>query len=298
VTDLQAPTARGGVLLAPVVPVLVAASLWGTNGVVARGMFNRQVEPLLLIAMRMLLGGLSLWAVVLARGGWSLPPRRMGAVAGYALVFLSVQLTYFKSLQLAGVAVALFLQYTSPLLVAGWEGLRARQWPSPRLALALASATAGSALLVLPRGRLHVSAAGLAWGLASSTSFALLTVVAGSLRRRGVGGAVLVAWGLLLGAIFLSPLLPPWTAVASVQSADWPFFLFSGVLATGVPFALYSSALGRIRGSIAILLAMVEPVLGTALAWAVLGETLLPAQLAGCALVLASVALAAAESRK
>ncbi len=282
---------------APVLRVLVAATLWGVNGVVARSLFNRQVDPTLLVAIRMLLGGVALWALMLARGGWRLEPRRFGAVAGYALILAGVQLSYFKAIQLAGVAVALFLQYTSPLLVAGWEALRARRWPSGRLAVALCAAMGGAALLVLPGGSFRVSRAGLAWGVLSAIAFGAATVVAGALRRRGTSGASLVAWGLLLGALWLAPLLPPWTAVAAVRAADWPYFLFVGVLATAVPFALFASALGHVRGSVAILVAMLEPVLGAALAWAALGEALSLMQMVGGALVLAGVALAAAESR-
>ncbi len=284
-------------LSAPALRVLVAATLWGVNGVVARSLFNRQVDPIHLVAIRMLLGGMALWTLTLTRGGWRIEPRRFGAVAGYSLILVSVQLSYFKAIQLAGVAVALFLQYTAPLLVAAWEALRGRRWPSARLAVALGAATMGSGLLVLPGGSIRISREGLAWGFFSAVGFASATIVAGALRRRGTSGASLVAWGLLLGALWLAPLLAPWTAVAAVRTADWPYFLFVGVLATAVPFALYASALGHVRGSVAILVAMLEPVLGAALAWAVLGEALSPVQILGGALVLAGVALAAAESR-
>ncbi len=69
------------------------------------------------------------------------------------------------------------------------------------------------------------------------------------------------------------------------------------VLATAAPYALYAAALGRLRGSVTILLAMLEPVLGAALAWALLGEALGPLQIAGGALILAAVALAGAAAR-
>ncbi len=282
---------------APVVRVLLAAALWGVNGVVARSLFNRQVDPAHLVAIRMLLGGAALWALMLVRGGWRLAPRRFAAVAGYGLILVSVQLSYFKAIQLAGVAVALFLQYTAPLLVAGWEAMRARRWPPRPVSIALAAATTGSALLVLPGGSLQVPVGGIAWGIISAIGFAAGTVIGGSLRRRGTSGTALVAWGLILGALWLGPIWSPWAAVAAVRAADWPYFLYVAVLATAVPFALFASALGHVRGSVAILVAMLEPVLGAALAWAILGEALAPAQMAGGALILAAVALAAVGAR-
>jgi drug/metabolite transporter (DMT)-like permease len=52
-----------------------------------------------------------------------------------------------------------------------------------------------------------------------------------------------------------------------VPAGDWPFFLFIALFATALPFALYVAAVGRLRGSVAMLLAMLEPVLAAALAW-------------------------------
>ena len=79
----------------------------------------------------------------------------------------------------------------------------------------------------------------------------------------------------------------------AIAPSDWPYFLYVAIMATAVPFTLYASALVSIRGSVATLLAMLEPVLAAALAWVALGETLAPVQLLGGALILAAIALAA-----
>ncbi len=285
-----------GARAAAVGQVLGAAALWGISGVVARALFNRAVEPAHLVQVRMTLGGLALLPLAL-RGGRA-GGRWLRLLPAYAVALAGVQLTYFQAIQAAGVAAAVFLQYTAPLLVAGFESARERRLPPRPVLLALAAAVAGSALLVLPGGGLRIPPAGLAWGVASAFAMAAGTVLAGAAQRRGARPLPLLAFGLLAGSLLFLPLRTPWGALLAVGRGDWPFFLFIAVFATAVPFALYVAALGRLRGSVVMLVAMLEPVLGAALAWAALGEALSGAQLAGGALILAGIGLAVAGGRK
>jgi drug/metabolite transporter (DMT)-like permease len=273
--------------------VLGAAFLWGVNAVVARSLFQRAVEPAHLVQVRMLIGGLALLPVAALRGSAVLPRRHVVGVLGYAAMLVAVQLTYFEAIAAAGVAVAIFLQYTSPLLVGAWEAARARRLPSAPVATALAIAVAGSALLVLPGSGARVPLAGFAWGIASAFGMSGATVVGGALRRRGVRATPLLAYGLVLGSFAFVPLRAPWTALATVPAANWPYFAYVAIFATAVPFTLYAAALATLPGSVAMLLAMLEPVLASGLAWVVLGEALSPVQLAGGALILAAIALTA-----
>lgn len=279
-----------------VAQVLAAAALWGVNGVVARALFRRAVDPSHLVQVRMLVGGLALVPLALARGSARIPPRHLPGVALYALLLAAVQLTYFEAIAVAGVAVAIFLQYTSPLIVAAWEAAKARRLPPPPVLASMALAVAGSALLVLPGRGAQVPLEGFAWGIASAFTFAGSTIVGGGLRRRGVPATVLLATGLAVGSLAFLPVRTPWQALATIAARDWPYFLYVAILATAVPFTLYASALASLSGSVAILLAMLEPVLAAALAWVVLGEALLPLQLLGGAFILAAIAVAARAS--
>jgi drug/metabolite transporter (DMT)-like permease len=276
--------------------VLAAATLWAVSGVVGRSLFQRSVDPAHLVQVRMLLGGLALVPVAFARREARLPARSLPAIAGYTAVLTAVQLTYFEAIAAAGVAVAIFLQYTSPLIVAAWESARARRLPSRPILVSMTLAVAGSAMLVLPGSGARVPLVGFAWGVASAFSFAAATVVAGGLRRGGVAATPLLAAGLAVGSLAFLPLRTPWQALATIAAGDWPYFLYVAILATAVPFTLFASALASLSGSVAILLAMLEPVLAAALAWIALGEALAPLQLAGGALILAAIALAARAS--
>jgi drug/metabolite transporter (DMT)-like permease len=273
--------------------VLAAATLWGVNAVVARSLFQRAVDPAHLVQVRMIVGGLALLPVAAARGAALLPRRALGGVLAYAAMLVAVQLTYFEAIAAAGVAVAIFLQYTSPLLVGAWEAVRARRMPSPAVTTALALAVAGSAMLVLPSADRRVPLAGFAWGIAAAFGMAGATLVAGALRRRGVRATPLLAYGLVIGSLAFAPVRAPWTALATVAAPDWPYFAYVALLATALPFTLYAAALAVLPGSAAMLLAMLEPVLAVGLAWVVLGEALSPLQVGGGALILAAIAATA-----
>ncbi len=276
-----------------VAQVLAAAALWGVNGVVARALFRRAVDPSHLVQVRMLVGGLALVPLALARGSARIPPRHLPGVVLYALLLAAVQLTYFEAIAAAGVAVSIFLQYTAPLLVAAFEAAQARRLPAPLVRAALLVATVGSALLVLPGSGVRVPLAGLLWGVGASFAFAGATVTAGALRRRGVRATPLLALGLVLGSLLFVPIRTPWQALATIPAHDLPYFVYVALLATALPFTLYAAALAALPGSVALLLAMLEPVLATGLAWAVLGEALSAVQLAGGGLILLAIALAA-----
>lgn len=277
--------------------VIAAATLWGVSGVVARALFNRAVEPAHLVQVRMTLGGLALLPLAFRRGPW-LPRASLPYAALYAVALAAVQLTYFQAIAFAGVAVAVFLQYTSPLLVAAWEAARERRLPPRPVLLALLAAICGSALLVLPGGSLRIPLQGFLWGAASSVAMAVDTVFAGAAQRRGARAVPMLAWSLLFGALLFVPYRTPWDALGAIPAGDWPFFVYIAILATAVPFGLYAAALGRLRGSVVMLVAMLEPVLGAGLAWAALGEALSGAQLVGGGLILAGIALAVVGARR
>lgn len=273
--------------------MIAAAALWGVSAVVARVLFRRDMEPALLVQVRLLLGGLALLPIVLLRRSIGFSPRDIPRIVLYGLLLAAIQFTYFESIAAAGVAVAVFLQYTAPLMVAAWESAWARRLPEPGIILALALATLGSALLVLPGTGFEVPAAGLAWGLASAVSMAAVTLVATDLRRRGARTANMLVSGLLIGSLAFLPARMPWQALASVPGPAWPYIVYIALFATALPYMIFTTALASVSGSVAVLLCMVEPVLAALLAWAFLGEALSPLQLLGGALILVAIAIAA-----
>ncbi len=163
--------------------------------------------------------------------------------------------------------------------------------------LALGVATAGCLLLV--GGGMRLSAAGLAYGLVSAGLMGVVNVLTRERVALGDDPWGLVAWSMAIAAVAWSFAAPPWRAVAAVGSpAGWILTAAIIVLATVVPFGIFSAALRVLDAGRASIVAMVEPVVGAVAAWLLLGEALSAGQITGGALILAAVALLQVEGQR
>ncbi len=179
------------------------------------------------------------------------------------------------------------IQYLAPLLVALWaryvfhEPVRRRIW------LALALALGGLALIVDVRRGGTVSTAGILFALAAAATYMLYILLA----EHAVGdrGAVsLLAWGFGFAALFFAMIAPWWSFPGHRVSANvsllghlstrhlpvWALMTWMVVLGTIVPFFLLVSALRHLPATRVGIIAMLEPVIATIVAWLWLGESL------------------------
>ena len=277
--------------------MLGAAALWGTIGLFVGALFQRGLEPLEVAFWRAALGAVPFALDALLRGCWRVDARREGpALLGFALVGVT---GFYAALPLAiaagGVSLATVLLYTAP----AWVVLLARPVLGEALSLwrlgLCALALAGVALLALGGGQgVQVSGASLGWGLAAGLAYATYYLAGKPLFAR-IEPRRALPWVLPLGALGLRPLARP---RLPADPATWALLGGLAVVCTWLPFRLYAAGLQRGEASRAALLATLEPVVGLALAAAVLGERLDPAGLLGSGLVLLSAAGAAWSPRR
>lgn len=288
--------------------VLVAALLFGVNGSVAKVVIRSGLAADRLTEMRCA-GALVGYAVIAA-----LTQRAELRVTRRDLTFLAifgiggvalVQWTYFVAIGRLHVGVALLIQFIGPLLVALWARLVYREDVRRRIWISLALSLTGLVLIVRVWTGLSLDGVGLLAGLGAMVTYAAYVLLA----ERGVrarGPVPLLAWGFLFATAFWSLLLPwwsfPWHTVSASTSllgrldgVALPVWLLVGwviALGTIVPFILIVGALRHVSATRLGILAMLEPVTATVVAWVWLGEALAPVQLAGAAVVLAGIAIA------
>ena len=297
------PHRRLGYLMAA-----AAATLWGVNGTVSKVILSSGVSSLRLTEVRCA-GAFVGLAVILAvrapqrmRIGW----RELPFLALFGIVGLAfVQWLYFLAIHRVPIGIALLVQYLAPLLVALWARFVYHEPVRHRIWLALALALAGLALIVDIGSGGGLSGAGLAFSLAAAAAYMLYLLLA----ERAVGdrGAVaLLFWGFGFATLFFSLLAPWWTFPGHRIGADvsllghlsdrhlavWVLITWMVCLGTIVPFFLLVSALRQLPATRVAIMAMLEPVVATVVAWAWLGESLRAPQLAGALVVLAAIVLA------
>ncbi len=133
---------------------------------------------------------------------------------------------------------------------------------------------------------------GLAWGLVSGFTFALLAVM----NRRWAAArpaADIAFWQNLFAALALLPFA--WTSTATpgaIGAREIALLLVLGLACTALAHTLFIRALATVSAHTASVVAALEPVYGIALAFALLGEVPAPRTLAGGALIVSAVAMA------
>jgi drug/metabolite transporter (DMT)-like permease len=190
--------------------------------------------------------------------------------------------SFFQAIQIASVAVGLLGFASFPLFVLLLEaGLRQRPLHAAEW-LTAALVTAGLALLVPEFSLENRTVQGLAWGLVSGFTFALLAVNNRALAVRHGSGAIAL-WQNACAALVLLPFA---VAAAAVPDArEIALLVVLGVACTALSHTLFIRSLRMLSAHTASVIAALEPVYGIALAFVLLGETPSARTLAGGALI-------------
>ena len=285
-----------------------AATLWAVNGTVSKVILASGVSSLRLSQVRTTgaLVGLVLILLVTAPSRLRVRARELPFLALFGIAGLAfVQWLYFLAIHRMAIGIALLIQYLAPLFIALWARFGLHQHVRRRIWAALACALGGLALIVDVRHGGTVSTTGIVFALAAGLTYALYILLAE--HALGERDAVsLLAWGFGFGALFYAVIAPWWSFPGHLVGVDhsllghlshrhlpvWALMAWMIVLGTIIPFFLLVSALRHLPATRVAIIAMLEPVVATAVAWAWLGESLGAAQLAGAAVVLVAIGLA------
>ena len=249
--------------------------------------------PLLMSGMRFLCAGGLLYSILRLRGHAS-PSRtewfaafRVGTllVCGNALVVVAEQ---WVSSGVAAVAIA-----SVPLWSVLFAGLWGR-WPAKREWLGLAVGLAGVALLQ-SGGEMRASPAGAAVLLFSALSWAF-----GSMWSRRLPipkGLMAAATEMLTGGavLFCAALLRGERMSAVPDARALGAFLYLVIFGSIVAYSAYAFLLAKVRPALATSYAYVNPVVAVLLGAAFAGERVTALALGALALILAGVAIVAAQ---
>ncbi|HWJ02584.1 MAG TPA: DMT family transporter, partial [Verrucomicrobiae bacterium] len=271
--------------------VVLAASLWGMAGTVAKYLFNKDVNPLILVEVRLCLAALILGSILLvfARPQLSIDIKDIPYLVTLGIFGVAgVQFAYFFTISQTNVATAVFLQYISPVMVALYAILFQKEKLGLLKVVSLTLAIAGSYFMVFSQG-LSVTPLGLISGLASAVFVSIYTIYG----RRGLQKYTpwtLLFYCFLTGALAAFFVVPPWRIpIDTFTTSNMLFFVYIAIFATIIPFGSYFLGLRHLKATTAGITATLEPVVAALSAFVVLSEKLTLVQTMGAAMVLASV---------
>jgi drug/metabolite transporter (DMT)-like permease len=284
------------------VAVLVAAYgavvLWGATPLATK-VAVAGLDPLAVGLLRTLLAGIAALPLILL-GRVVMPRSRSGRayLAVSALGgFVVFPLLFSFGLRLTTAGHGALLLGILPVSTGLIAALLERRLPGRRWWLGCAIAIAGTALLVGARFELSLedgSALGDLLVLASAVA-ASAGYVAGARAARETGTWAVTLWGLVLGSLVLLPVLPFALAAGDLAAAGalaWGALLYMALLSSILAYAAWYWALGQGGIGRTGLAQFAQPLIGVALAVALLGEALTWPMVAAAAAILAGVALA------
>ncbi len=280
---------------------LIGAGLWGVSGTMMQFLFKSHgVSAEWMVTVRMLVSGVLLLGLCAVRyphtvlAVWR-DAQSVRLLLLFALLgMVSVQYTYFAAIRESNAATATVLQYTGPVMIAGWYAWRERRWPGPFEALSIALAIAGTWLLVTHGNpsSLSVSPAALFWGLASAVAFAVYSIQPVALMRR-YPAPVVLGWAMLIGGTAFSFVHAPWDVRGTWDGPAVAAATFAILGGTLVAFLVYIQATRLIGARKASLTASAEPLSATLIAVAWLHVPFGLWDVAGTACIIATILLLA-----
>ena len=289
-----------------IVLALSAAVLWGTTGT-SQHFAGAHLSSYWIGALRLVIAALFFAVLVASTEGRLAAPAAMPGLwrrqllAGAAIA--AYNLAFFAGVRLAGVAVGTTVAIGSgPLFAGALQALITRRPPLPMWWLGTALAIGGGAAIALGGGGVATAdLGGLALCLAAGFSYAVYTLTAKSLATHA-SPARASLWVFGTAAAIALPaawLIAPSGAAQLVAagSRGWLVVAWLGVIATGVSYLLFSSALRFISAATGVALALGEPLTAFMLAVLLLGEPLRASGLAGIALIMAGLALVVRAER-
>ncbi|MDE3057962.1 MAG: EamA family transporter [Bacteroidota bacterium] len=282
--------------------IAVAASLWGISATVAKMLFNRAIDPLIIVQTRVSIAFIVLLIYfgaarreVLRISLRDVPLFFYVGICGLA----GSNYFYYAAIKESNVATSILVQYTAPVMVALYATVVQREAMTKFKAAALLFSMTGIVLAVggydpnLLRGSLK----GIANAFAAAVSFSIFNIAGKPLTMKYSVWTTLI---YVLGAatVFWLFVNSPAAIVHAHYSPDnWLVFTLVSTISILLPYIFYFSGLRFIEPTRAIITSTLEPVVAIVSAFLVLGGAMSFIQIVGVVFVLAAIGLLQVKPR-
>ena len=257
----------------------VGGTLWGINGVMGNYLFlNKNVTTPWLIPYRLILAGFLLLGYLYYKKGSKIfdvlkNPKDLFQIVLFGFIgMLGTQYTYFSAIQFSNAAIATVLTYFGPTLVLIYMCLREKRKPLKYEIVSICLSSFGVFLLATHGDitSLQISFKALVWGILSALSVVFYTVQPESLLKK-YGASIVVAWGMMIGGIFITFVTKPWNISVTFDFVTFLVLMLIIVFGTIIAFILYLTGVNIIGPTKASIIACIEPVAATICAILFLG---------------------------
>ncbi|MFZ5808257.1 MAG: DMT family transporter [Chloroflexota bacterium] len=279
---------------------LTASAIWGGMYVVSKVVLE-VIPPFTLITLRLILGILTLWAVVAARGGLGFHRRDWLEAGGVGLIGYGISLGFqFIGTKLSNASNGALITSATPAFVLLFAAWIMREPMTARRILALSVSTLGVVIVLNPQSaRLSPD---FFWGnislVAAAATWALYSVLIRKVTRRL--DTLRVSLVAFIGGLCITLPASAWEGmqmgIGELNRGILWGVLYLGIVSTALAMFLWNNAFATLDAGLASLTFFAQPIVGALLGAWLLGETLTPLFYAGGFLIGLGLWLAARES--
>jgi drug/metabolite transporter (DMT)-like permease len=292
---------------------LTAAGLFAVNGTVSTLALQAGLPPARLTALRCAGAAVGLLAFLLVAspGRLRVAARELPFLAVFGVVGVAfTQWLYYVAIGRLPVGIALVFEMTAPVLIALWVWLVRHEKVRSRLWSALGLSLSGLVLVAeVWEGGGSLDGLGVLAALAAAVCLATYYLM-GERGTHTRDPVALTCWSFVAAALFWSVAQPWWNfdvavlgervpvSIGALQLPLWLLVAWIVVLGAMVPFWLSIGALRHLPPTTAGLVATVEPVLASIVAWLWVEQVLSGWQVLGGLVVLTGIGLAQTARRE
>ncbi|MHB1908621.1 MAG: EamA family transporter [Nitrososphaerales archaeon] len=288
----------------PLIGAVLAGALWGLSGTAAQALFETyNFPPVGLVSIRMLSGGLMLFAVIRP----SFPKRNelLDLMLISILGIAASQVTYLGAIAFSNAPTGTLLQFLFLPIVAGYEALRGILKWSAKWTGTMILAIVGTVLLIgafTQKGSFEilVTPIGVLSGIIAAITGAYYSLASRKVLRTKTAWW-LVSWGFIIGGLATLPFglvsFQGYSLPASRNALITILFLISFVIIFGtiLAFGLYVRGLASLSATVTGVAASFEPISAALASFIFLGVTLTITQYVGGAFIILAVLLTASR---
>lgn len=282
--------------------IIAGTVFWGLSAVIARMIFTHNdpsvnpIDPLILVQTRVSFscGLLLIFFLMFDRTALAVRLRDLPRMALLGVVGVAgSNITYYVAIEQINVSTAILMQYTAPLLVLVYASVTREESLTLTKIVAAILSVVGCFFAVggVELSFAHLSSLGLIAGGGAAVCWAFTNVYLRHLLR-DYGVWTILVYSFLAASLFWLFVNPPWKVVGEQYSSEqWIQFLGFAVISVLLPHSFYFTGIRYITASRAIITATFEPIVAIAGSFLILGEVLIPAQVAGAVVVVVAIAL-------
>jgi drug/metabolite transporter (DMT)-like permease len=276
--------------------IATASVIWGTMGIFGKLAFDYGINPLTLIALRLLISSITMLIplTLFKRELFAIRRKEIPKFLIFGIVATALQrVTYFYALDLTTATIAAMLFYTYPIFVTIFASLFFNEKSTLLTILAMIFAFSGDALVVRAYEItwLDANLIGIMFGVLSSIFFVFYFLLTKALRNHYTNWT-LIFYGDTIGAIALSPaIFSSLSEIANYPPQLWLLIFTIAWFPSLLAYLIYSYALKYAEFSRGSILSVLEPLSTAIFSAVILSEAFELPQIIGIALALTGIVL-------